>query len=678
MDIVNIEALVAQGKIVKTPDIDPNNDYVVIGKWQPGNRKKGGDGNAYPSYAVPLSELLGGGSTTPITLDVIPRGTGPSIADGYWAFSGKDLIPLTACSNIGSSSNRVKTIFMCSEIDYATDLWMINAGQNRFSFAADGRFYGNATGSLVGSNAGWQINFNTANRANYRANDWTAGTSGAGATYFKSRSGVLGTLSSVFEGDTIGHQTYIAVADDNASIPLAAVVSVKAATGGVFPGYVAADWNLLLMSKSGVPNDVVRVTSEGFMGIGTVTPSSRLHVMGNGTFDNGIDTRVTATSTGGASQSMFYAYNGIAGNYAELNANANYSWLILRGDNGSNVGLYDATQLNLRLSSPNSTNQYLQFRNNLLFADISANVYGIIDGLGNFGIGLSSPTARLHVRGVSSTNADYALKIEDVAGNNIISARNDQKVYIKTFGFAADVTLGVGGFTDTLGWRSTGSHRIRYGANDFSADARPQIQWDTSAASEQFITAIKNDNTWGIFCAPAADWGFEIDKNTRNIGVSRVVASDTKFYIRGASATSADYALKVDNVANNSLIHVRNDGFASINQLIDPTSILAVTAAAFINGITATADGGYALLGNANTGIGVRGVNLTSFGIGVDGFSTNNVGMRGQSTNGVGGQFIAPMAIIGTGKVKFDALPTSSLGLTPGELWNNAGVVNIV
>jgi len=36
------------------------------------------------------------------------------------------------------------------------------------------------------------------------------------------------------------------------------------------------------------------------------------------------------------------------------------------------------------------------------------------------------------------------------------------------------------------------------------------------------------------------------------------------------------------------------------------------------------------------------------------------------------------MDIIGTGRIKFDALPISAVGLTPGELWNNLGVVNIV
>ena len=108
MDIVNIEALIAQGRIVTSADIDPANDYAVIGKWQRNNRKKGGDGNSYPAYAIPLSEL---GGSTPITLGVIPVGTGPSIADGTWSFVGNNLVPLTTGSDIGTDTLRAGTIY---------------------------------------------------------------------------------------------------------------------------------------------------------------------------------------------------------------------------------------------------------------------------------------------------------------------------------------------------------------------------------------------------------------------------------------------------------------------------------------------------------------------------------------------------------------------------------------
>ena len=58
MEITNIEALIAQGKILKPADLNPANDYLVVGKFQNGNRKSGGDGNSYPSYVIPIKDIV--------------------------------------------------------------------------------------------------------------------------------------------------------------------------------------------------------------------------------------------------------------------------------------------------------------------------------------------------------------------------------------------------------------------------------------------------------------------------------------------------------------------------------------------------------------------------------------------------------------------------------------------
>jgi len=68
MDILNIQSLISQQKIVGSGDIDPDNAYLVVGVWQDGNRKSGASNNAYPSYAIPLSEV----TPTPI-IDVLGR-----------------------------------------------------------------------------------------------------------------------------------------------------------------------------------------------------------------------------------------------------------------------------------------------------------------------------------------------------------------------------------------------------------------------------------------------------------------------------------------------------------------------------------------------------------------------------------------------------------------------------
>lgn len=127
MDIFNIQALIRERKVVELSDIDPTSSYLQVGVFQTGNRQSNAsNADTYPSYAISISELL---ATPPITLNVIPRGTGPSIADGFWAFSANDIYPLTPCSNIGLPTNRIQTLYMCSEIDYTSDL-LFKTGAN--------------------------------------------------------------------------------------------------------------------------------------------------------------------------------------------------------------------------------------------------------------------------------------------------------------------------------------------------------------------------------------------------------------------------------------------------------------------------------------------------------------------------------------------------------------------
>jgi len=67
MDIVQIQALIAKGKVVSVADIDPTQSFVQIGIYQPDNRKIGSGNNTYPSFVIPLSELTNGSTWGTIT-----------------------------------------------------------------------------------------------------------------------------------------------------------------------------------------------------------------------------------------------------------------------------------------------------------------------------------------------------------------------------------------------------------------------------------------------------------------------------------------------------------------------------------------------------------------------------------------------------------------------------------
>ena len=81
MDIFNIPSLIAKRKIVSVQDIDPSNAYLQLGVYQP-NMSNTGD-NAYPSYGIPLSELVGDMVTT-------------NYNDFYSAMSNGELSPGTS------------------------------------------------------------------------------------------------------------------------------------------------------------------------------------------------------------------------------------------------------------------------------------------------------------------------------------------------------------------------------------------------------------------------------------------------------------------------------------------------------------------------------------------------------------------------------------------------------
>lgn len=69
MDIVNIQALISENKVVDLASIDSNNTYLQLGVYQVGNRKRSsGNANAYAPYVITVAELLSGiGPVVPVS-----------------------------------------------------------------------------------------------------------------------------------------------------------------------------------------------------------------------------------------------------------------------------------------------------------------------------------------------------------------------------------------------------------------------------------------------------------------------------------------------------------------------------------------------------------------------------------------------------------------------------------
>ena len=85
------------------------------------------------------SLIATGAIAIPITTNYIPKGTGSSIGDGTWAFSGNAIYPITDGSNIGlTGTNRVGTIFLASTLDYAATLSFKEAGVEKVHISSGG------------------------------------------------------------------------------------------------------------------------------------------------------------------------------------------------------------------------------------------------------------------------------------------------------------------------------------------------------------------------------------------------------------------------------------------------------------------------------------------------------------------------------------------------------------
>ena len=65
MEVINVDALVAQGKVVTVNEVDLNNDYFVIAKFDPRFRNRTYKATDYPVYAIKAQDIVNPVTPTP-------------------------------------------------------------------------------------------------------------------------------------------------------------------------------------------------------------------------------------------------------------------------------------------------------------------------------------------------------------------------------------------------------------------------------------------------------------------------------------------------------------------------------------------------------------------------------------------------------------------------------------
>ena len=125
------------------------------------------------------------------------------------------------------------------------------------------------------------------------------------------------------------------------------------------------------------------------VGIGTTTPSVKLEIQSSDN-DDGINIR---------------------------NSAGNIHARLLNGSQGGQLGLRNlaGTTNHVQLNSISPSQDFVQTGNNFSIAEVG------------FG---SNASAKLHVRGINATSSNFALKIQDNVGTNLLHIRNDGFIFM--------------------------------------------------------------------------------------------------------------------------------------------------------------------------------------------------------------------------------------------------------
>ena len=129
-------------------------------------------------------------------------------------------------------------------------------------------YIGGQTTQDHGSNARVQLNSNVANGAQYRSSQYGANNSSPGLSAFKSRGAAFPALGGIVAGDPLWRMSCVGVAPDNASIPLAAFITIQVPANFVPAGqaWAPSEYELQLVPLAGPINSrrvVFKVSSEG-------------------------------------------------------------------------------------------------------------------------------------------------------------------------------------------------------------------------------------------------------------------------------------------------------------------------------------------------------------------------------------------------------------------------------